>query len=647
MNFRIHNLILQFGKSKEVIDLSSHVSFFHGKLSSGKSSIAKLIDACLGGRIPENPAIKQEFVSAQLSAHIGVFEVLFERNAGSNQVQVTWLNEEGQGATVLAPIENADYPIWEKDIFGLSDLIFYLAGIGPMRVRRNKTDPDAPLIPLSFRDVMWYCYLDQDELDSTFFHLERDDPRNPKSRDVMRFVLGYYTERLNELEQQLVREIEEYRSKTESAEQLRKFFADLGYESELSINAEIEQLEGNKAKTAQEIVRLRETHEAASHFTDDLRKELRALAARIESEEQALTELEQHLEQEQALRAELLSTKFKLNRLESASAVLSGVEFESCPRCGIVLAEIHHEEDECGLCGTPYATSRDLASGRDNTTQTDLDSRIVDIEQSITYRGRAKRKLERVVDDLRSRKQQRDDQLSREMLTYDSAFLSQIRSLERSVASIQEKLVNLRRDARIPKALEEFQREADGHFDEARRLRREILEEKQKLASREDVVSRLEELFFSAMLTVGFPALTRHDRVSINRRNWLPYILPNGDESLAYTFHGAGSGGKKTLFNVCYAIALHQLSEERNLPLPTFLIIDSPMKNIGTEVNKDIFLAVYRYLYALASSSLSTTQLVIIDTELAEPEVPLEFKSRLMIAGDSENPPLIPYYSGH
>ena len=100
---------------------------------------------------------------------------------GSRQVQVTWINSAGQGTSLVAPIDNAEAPIWGDKVFGLSDLIFELAGVGPMRVRKNKSDPDAPLIPLSFRDLMWYCYLDQDELDSTFFHLEPEDPRRPKA----------------------------------------------------------------------------------------------------------------------------------------------------------------------------------------------------------------------------------------------------------------------------------------------------------------------------------------------------------------------------------------------------------------------------------------------------------------------------------
>ena len=64
-------------------------------------------------------------------------------------------------------------------------------------------------------------------------------------------------------------------------------------------------------------------------------------------------------------------------------------------------------------------------------------------------------------------------------------------------------------------------------------------------------------------------------------------------------------------------MALHRLAEQFNLPLPTFLMIDSPMKNIGTDVNKDIFLALYKYIYVLSASVLKETQLIIADTDIA------------------------------
>lgn len=647
MRFRFASLALQFRRSREIIDLSSRITFFHGRISSGKSTILQMIDACLGGKFPSNPAIQQEFVSARLDCTVGQNEVVFERDWGSNLVQVTWKNTSGEGAAVLAPIDNSEAPIWGEKIFGLSDLIFDLAGIGPMMVRRNKTDPDAPLVPLSFRDVMWYCYLDQDRLDSTFFHLENEDPRMPKSRDVMRFVLGYYTERLNELDRDLAYEVDQANTKRETAEQLGKLLADLGYDSALEIAGRIDDAERELIRARGLLVELRETHSAQSHFSDDLRAQLRELSTNIESERGALIDVDEHTQRERELRAELLSAKFKLARLETASTVLGSVDFESCPRCGTSLQKLIRHDGECKLCGTPESSIEQAPQSFASTDQSDLDSRLAEITESLRYRSKVRRKQARRLESLISRKGSADAQLTEEMRVYDSAFLSQARALERQIATIEKELITLRRDARIPDALIQMQREANHHAMKASELRREIEAERKRLAQNDMLVSELELYFFDALKAAHFPSLTDRDAILINRRNWIAYILPDSAAAIQYDFHGAGSGGKKTLFKVCYAIALHRLTEKYNLPLPTFLMIDSPMKNIGNDVNKDIFLSLHEYIYELSRSELRETQLIIADTDIASPGSDVEIRSRMMVAGDPEHPPLIPYYSGH
>jgi hypothetical protein len=173
MNITFSTLTLQCRKSREILNFSPQISYFHGQISAGKSSIMRLIDHCLGGDLEYTPAISQELVSVELSARIGSYEVLFERQAkGSNQIQITWQNEEGRTGSVLAPIQAGARPIWEEDIYNLSDLIFYLTGLTPIKVRKRKHDEDSELVRLSFRDMMWYCYLDQDHLDSSFYRLE-------------------------------------------------------------------------------------------------------------------------------------------------------------------------------------------------------------------------------------------------------------------------------------------------------------------------------------------------------------------------------------------------------------------------------------------------------------------------------------------
>jgi hypothetical protein len=647
MNFKLNRLVVQFGRSREEIDLNHHLNIFHGKISSGKSTIAKLIDACLGGSLPQVPAIKQEFVSVELTAQIGDNEVLFERNAGSRQVQVTWTNEAGENASLIVPIDNAPAPIWGDKVYGLSDLIFELAGVGPMRVRRNKTDPDAPLIPLSFRDIMWYCYLDQDELDSTFFHLEAEDPRSPKSRDVMRFVLGYYTERLNELEQQLAREVEEHRTKLESAKRMRAFLAELGYGSELEMTVRLAELERSQEGRERQLQELQERKEADTHFSDDLRSELRSLAGRIEAITEGIANGERILAEETALRGEIISTKFKLHRMSSATVILGTVDYTVCPRCGTDLSSLLRSSTDCNLCGAPEKAQANLERKQTSIEQPDLDARLADIEQSVSSRKKSLTRQHRELEALREQKAYKDLELTRLMRDYDSAFLSQVRNLERELASGRQEIIGLRRDARLPQAVVELESEADAHLARAQGIRRELKAERERIADRDNLVGQLEAYVFDALMSSGFPALSRSDTLHISRRNWMAYINPHGDESLSYTLSGAGSGGKKTLFNICYAVGLHRLAEELDLPLPLFLIIDSPMKNIGTEVNKDIFVAFYNHLYSLLSTTMMKTQVIIIDTELSAPTMPMDFRERLMIAGSTEHPPLIPYYSGH
>jgi len=149
------------------------------------------------------------------------------------------------------------------------------------------------------------------------------------------------------------------------------------------------------------------------------------------------------------------------------------------------------------------------------------------------------------------------------------------------------------------------------------------------------------------LLAVGIPGVFENDAIHLDMTTWIPSVWTSGDEALRWGFENAGSGGKKTLFKVCYALAVHCVAAINRLPLPSFLIIDTPMKNIGEEVNRDIFQAFYRYLYDLATGALRNTQLIVVDKEYYAPEDgQVEVFERFMTPSEPEHPPLISYYRG-
>jgi hypothetical protein len=173
-----------------------------------------------------------------------------------------------------------------------------------------------------------------------------------------------------------------------------------------------------------------------------------------------------------------------------------------------------------------------------------------------------------------------------------------------------------------------------------------MAEERAGLTSAGDIIREIQDAYHDALLNVGVPGVREDDTGSIDHQSWIPSILEHGNEELSWNFFNTGSGGKKTLLNVCYAIAIHRVAAKRQLPLPSFLIIDTPMKNISEDVNKDIFEAFYHYLYSLIQGDLSATQIIIIDKEYIAPPKGIDLKERMMTPDQEAHPPLIRYYRG-
>lgn len=67
MNIHIRNLAIRTRRTTEQINFSEVVTFLHGPVSTGKSTVTRLIDYCLGGDLERTPAIQREFISAELS----------------------------------------------------------------------------------------------------------------------------------------------------------------------------------------------------------------------------------------------------------------------------------------------------------------------------------------------------------------------------------------------------------------------------------------------------------------------------------------------------------------------------------------------------------------------------------------------------
>ena len=196
----------------------------------------------------------------------------------------------------------------------------------------------------------------------------------------------------------------------------------------------------------------------------------------------------------------------------------------------------------------------------------------------------------------------------------------------------------------MPQAITDYEEQAGALQGGIDVLRSSLDDERSRLRIADAHIAEIADEFKRVMLAVGFPGLSDSDEVILDPRNWKPMVV-HGEQS--WSFWDTGSGGKKTLFNVCYAIAIHAVALRFGMPVPSLLIVDSPTKNISDDENPELVHALYTELYRLVGlPEEHRLQLLLIDSNLIEPETEFLGFSERRMAGTPEAPSLISYYVG-
>jgi len=648
MRIALHSLELHFRRSVETLKFG-HINFFWGKIGAGKTSIAKLIDYCLGADIQLTPALQLEFNSATLRLSIEGRPIAIYRERESSNVVATWreLGSESEMLEVLLPARKAaGVVVPDTGIQVLSDLVFHLAGLPAPRVRKGRGTSEERLERLSLRDLFRYCYVDQDDIDSDFFRLdsEGDYARRAKSIDAMRFVLGYHQDVVAQMEAELQELHEQKLAAKVAAETLTKALEESGFSNPAEIDAQIEAKRAAAEKVRDAASEARQRRGTGGHAVELLRTRARSLASEAGRLEEMSSEVQRSAENSERHLNELKMLSVRFSRTSSARARLAAVDFTECPRCTQVLP--HREESLCPVCGQPELDSPHEHLSND-VVAADLKSRQGELQETLQGLKRQERAIQRQLEQVLSAKASVDQALDQRMRDYDSAFLSQALQYEREATGLEQQVSSLFAYRKLPERLEDLLSKADGLQGQETELRAKLARARERAFQDRQNLTDLEEFFRDCLVRSRFPGVGQSDKVVISPRSFVPEVMPTEAEDFAVTsFANMSSGGMKTIFKACYAIALHRLAAKTGAALPSLLILDSAMKNVSERENRELFHAFYGMVYELASTELRETQFVLIDKEFfpAPPALKLDVRSRHMAPGSPVDLPLIPYY---
>jgi len=648
MNLSFRQLIVNCKKERDILPFTQF-NYYYGQMGAGKSTIARLIDFCLGGKLEYTPALQQEFVSATLEVVTNGNTLLLTRNSEENKVHAQWTEKE-QPYDILLPARQASGEVLPgTGIEVLSDLLFHLAGVKPPRVRKGRANEDSDLVRLSFRDLFWYCYLDQDSMDSSFFNLDDDSSFavRLKSRDVLRFIIGFHQENVSDLEAEL-EQVRDDRVRCEAAAQAIKEALEAEH---LATPIEIEAL---RQKIKKEIAGLEvkitgvraKTGEVRTHETEILQTKGRKLAIQLSEIEDALSEIEQNVAKDRSHRNTLLSLNTRQKRAQSARSALTGVEFAQCPQCYQPLQPM--EAGLCPVCGQAHVEILQSPIDEDSI-ETDTKARADELDERIKLQLDEARRFQRLRQELVAEKTVVDNDLNEASQEYDSTYLAAALALEKERARLLQRAADLRQVEALANKIERLQKESIRLAGREGEIRAELKIARAKAEQDTSNLDLLKTLFLNCLLRSRLHGFLADDFVEINSPNFLPQVYGrNTGDMVRTSFANLGSGGKKTFFKCCFAVAIHRLAARTGAFLPKVLIIDSPMKNISERENPDQFAGFHEMLHELAETELKGTEFIVIDKEIFRPKEgqTLKFQERHMKPDDAENPPLIRNYRG-
>lgn len=647
MKFTLKRLQLHFRKSTEVIGFDN-INFFWGKIGAGKSSIVRLVDFCLGGDISLTPALQLEFIQAALFVEVEGKSLAIYRKRDAVNVVAVW-REGNETLEALIPARKAEgVVVPSTSVEVLSDLVFHLANLPAPKVRRGRQTQNESLARLSLRDLLRFCYLDQDHIDSDFYRLDlqADWAKRAQSTNAMRYILGYHQDQVALLENELQSLHEKKITAKAAADALKTVLKEAGFSDPDEIDKRIDELTVQRDNVRKDSSAAREARRSTSnHAVDVLRERARALAGELRGLEDIADAIRDREDNITRHLNELKMLSVRYSRTKSARALLAAVDFTECPRCTQTLPQ--RPENLCAVCGQ-RDSDHPHEHLSDPVVEADLKSRIAELQETLAGISEQKYAIVHQLERARAKKATIDQSLEIRLRDYDSPFLSQALEFERQATTLEQEIGALLSYRKLPERLTELLSTADSLNAQEVELRSSLTREREKAFKDRTNIEELEKLFLDCLIRSSFPGIKESFKVSIDPRTFVPDVYPDDAADFAVTsFSNMGSGGMKTIFKACYAIAIHRLAAKTGAALPSFLIIDSAMKNVSERENRELFQSFYSMVYELATEELSDTQFILIDKEMfAVPtHIDLEVRSRHMQPGSREYPPLVPYYN--
>ncbi|MFE4089219.1 AAA family ATPase [Streptomyces sp. YIM B13502] len=598
--FRIEKVTIHSTEGPVEYQFSSDLTVLAGPTGVGKTTLLELIKWGLGGDGQLAPVVTEKVQDFSLHIAIGGRRFLLSRSLDPqkrNNVRVT----------DLATGERLpDHQVKPGEPRSLNTLLMTSLGLpSDMRAAAQTGRSTKAGARISFADIYTYMYIPQSEINRDIAR-SQDSYLEPKRKAVFELLFALADPELFDKRSQanalkgLVDEAADHHGK------ILQFLRDSNTQSREEAQRELEKALNSQREAEEQRAQLRDDIDPVSDRETQALRDLLSEAERsLADARSAEVSLGRQIEELSSERRRVNSDIARLNRMRDAGERLAQIEFTTCPRCMQALKSREVPHGHCRLCLQP-----DEAASTDEFDQYEtlqLKDQLEEMEKQLAFLKQQTQNARQLILDRQ--------ELVRHLETaIDARTADRVSPRLQAYSDISEKIAASRTaQAHFENVLQQWDRVSDlaraeeelrNRYD---RLVREIDQREVELKARRTyIVGELSKEFNRVVADLEIPGV---EEASIHDTNYLPLL--NGKPFRQFS----RGGGIVTATQVAYWTALIAVAlRERDVPYPTFLLIDSPRLALNEE--QDLSSGLYRRLVTLAKANAGRLQMIIADHAL-------------------------------
>jgi hypothetical protein len=591
------------------------LSVIAGAFSTGKTTVLEFVDYCLGASDhPRHPEIMPKVRAATLEIELSGTPYVIERAVGEPST-FAYVRPGQLGSGQLGsgqPDSNSDQPgeplrIPERRPLrpagspdSLSGLLLAHCKLDGVRLRDTPAQSDSDTDPLSFRDLMWLCFLPNERLDNKNLLFENHPMKHLRLQQVVDVVFGVHDDRSVDLGRRL-RQVEAELAETRAEYAVASRIV---HEQQVGTRIELEsahqRAKAELADTELAIAALDEQARAATGFAEDLRERHRTASLDARRAAAVLRDRETQLQRMGPLRSQYADDVSKLTMLVEAHRLFG-------------------HPAATGTAGASVDVAAELRAAKARLAE--LTGYVEELERDLPG---LREKVERAQEAETSAAAEVDSATAHAVTPYLAQRDALARRREDAVAAIQRAVGGLR----LVQSLERRADQVTRQESMARSLREELAAETadRLRPDRAAVIARVSERYRQILADWRYPKLAD----AYLADDLTPYVRGNP--------YQAASAGGRTLIALAWQLAMFEVAWETGSSHPGFLMLDSPQKNLGRAGQRDAEFAdsvtvadIYRHLLGWLTGPGTGAQIVVADNvppEMAEPDVIVRFSRR-------------------